>query len=211
MDLEDFKKLPIMGILRGARAEQMENLTRAVIDSGLKTIEVAVNIGDGPALIKKLAGAAKGGLTIGAGTVLTLECVKTVVDAGATFIVSPVYVPEVVQYCTARSIPVFPGAFTPAEIYKAWQEGASMVKVFPANRFGPAYFKDIKGPFQDIPLLACGGVNTGTIGEYFKNQASGAAFGGSIFKKEWLETGQFDKICSAIRELLEAYRKTVLS
>lgn len=206
MNIDDFRQLPIMGIVRGVREDQIEKLASAVTDSGLKTIEIAINAGDGPALIKKLVNAARGSLTIGAGTVLDVESVKKVIDAGATFIVSPVFIPEVVEYCASHSIPVFPGALTPTEIYRAWQGGATMVKVFPAKIMGPGYLKEIKGPFRDISLLACGGVSVQTIGDYFANKASAVAFGGSIIKTEWLEAGHYDKISSGIKDLLTAYR-----
>jgi 2-dehydro-3-deoxyphosphogluconate aldolase/(4S)-4-hydroxy-2-oxoglutarate aldolase len=79
-----------------------------------------------------------------------------------------------------------------------------MVKVFPANLFGPAYFKDVRGPFADLELLACGGVNASNAGAYFAAGASAVAFGGSIFKSDWLRTGAFQQIGHAIRELIIA-------
>ena len=79
-----------------------------------------------------------------------------------------------------------------------------MVKVFPAKFFGPAYFKEIKAPLQDIELLACGGVNTDNIQSFFTSGASAVAFGASVFKKEWLESRQFDSIGNAIKKLVTA-------
>ncbi len=101
-------------------------------------------------------------------------------------------------------IPVFPGAFTPQEIYTAHLAGATMVKVFPTKFVGPGYMQEIKGPFQDIRLLACGGVDSGNVKSFFDKGASAVAFGGSIFKKEWLEAGEFDRIAESIQELISA-------
>ena len=194
-----------MGILRGAEKEIIEPLFETVISSGLRTIEITMNTPLAPELIRRAVKAAGNRLTIGAGTVLSANDLRKALDAGATFIVLPTLVDEVVEYCAKNSIPVFPGALTPLEIHNAWQMGATMVKVFPAKFFGPAYFKEIKGPFADIELLACGGVTPDSIQSFLSSGASAVAFGGSIFKKEWLKDRNFSKIGNSIKALLEAY------
>jgi 2-dehydro-3-deoxyphosphogluconate aldolase/(4S)-4-hydroxy-2-oxoglutarate aldolase len=80
-----------------------------------------------------------------------------------------------------------------------------MVKIFPAKLVGPGYFKEIKGPFQDIALLACGGVTPENIRQYFLHGASAVAFGGSVFKKEWLEAREFSRIGECIKALITAF------
>jgi 2-dehydro-3-deoxyphosphogluconate aldolase/(4S)-4-hydroxy-2-oxoglutarate aldolase len=111
---------------------------------------------------------------------------------------------EVVAYCVNNNIPVFPGAFTPLEIHNAWTAGATMVKVFPSQFFGPAYFKALKGPFDKIKLMACGGVNQSTIKDYFSNGADAVAFGASIFKKELIAKKDFISIENNIKSFLSA-------
>ncbi|MBS1112126.1 MAG: 2-dehydro-3-deoxyphosphogluconate aldolase, partial [Nitrospirae bacterium] len=137
MEVNRFRELPILGILRGITSESVKPLTETVVSSGLKTIEITMNTPDAPALIRQMSDAAGDRLTIGAGTVLSLKVLHSALDAGATFIVMPVLVPDVMEYCVKNSIPVFPGALTPQEIYNAWNAGATMVKVFPAKFFGP--------------------------------------------------------------------------
>ena len=205
MDLNEFRQLPIMGILRGAGTDIIEPLTESVISSGLKTIEITMNTAGAAESIRQMAKTAKNRLMIGAGTVLTVDDLNSALDAGAAFIVLPTLVPDVVKHCVKNKIPVFPGAFTPQEIYDAWQAGATMVKVFPAKFFGPQYLKEIKGPFQDIELLACGGVTPETIGPFFSCGASAVAFGGSIFKKEWLAGRKFLHIEENIKELIRRF------
>ncbi|MBN3039203.1 MAG: bifunctional 4-hydroxy-2-oxoglutarate aldolase/2-dehydro-3-deoxy-phosphogluconate aldolase [Candidatus Omnitrophica bacterium] len=194
-----------MGILRGIGTDAIEPLSAAIISSGLKTVEIAMNTPGAPDLIKRMLKAAEGKLTIGAGTVLTKEDLDAALDSGATFIVLPTLVRDVVKQCVKADIPVFPGAFTPHEIYEAWRAGATMVKVFPAKFFGPDYIKEIKGPFNDIELLACGGVNSANIGLFFSNGASAVAFGGSVFKKEWLAGREFSQIEQQIKSLIEGH------
>jgi len=202
MNVDDFKKQPMLGIVRGVNANQIESLINAVIISGLKTLEITMNTANAAKLIRRAKELTKDKLTLGAGTVLNMRDLKQALDSGATFIVTPVLVKDVVAYCSKHKIPVFPGALTPTEIYQAWQEGATMVKVFPAKCFGPEYFKEIKGPFQDIELLAVGGITPENIREYFNQGASAVAFGASVFKKEWLDKQEYRKITAAIKDYL---------
>jgi len=204
MDIGEFKQLPILGILRGIEQEQIEPLVEAMVSSGLKAVEITMNTEDAAGLIKDMVRHAEGRLTVGAGTVLTEDELNQALDAGATFIVSPTLVDGVAKGCSERNIPFFPGALTPQEIYRAHQAGAAMVKVFPVKFFGPDYLKEIKGPFKDIELLACGGVSPKTIKEYFDSGASAVAFGGSIFKKELLKEKKFIEIEKQIKQLIQA-------
>lgn len=196
-----------MGILRGVKSGAIEPIVKSVVSSGLGTIEITMNTEGAPKLIKKMVKASKNHLTIGAGTVLAMDSLKKALDAGATFIVLPTLIDEVVEYCVKNKVPVFPGALTPQEIYGAWRAGATMVKVFPAKFFGPLYFKEIKGPFADIELLACGGVTPDNIQSFFSCGASAVAFGGSIFKKEWFTKGKFPHIETGIKALINGYKK----
>ncbi|MBU0759884.1 MAG: bifunctional 4-hydroxy-2-oxoglutarate aldolase/2-dehydro-3-deoxy-phosphogluconate aldolase [Candidatus Omnitrophica bacterium] len=191
-----------MGILRGVNPKVIDHLIETIVSSGLKTIEFALNTPGSATTLSRAAKISKKRLTIGAGTVLTMDSLKLALDKGASFIVMPTLITDIVDYCVKKSIPVFPGALTPQEIYNAWHSGATMVKVFPAKFFGPGYFKEIKGPFRDIRLLACGGVTSENIKSFFESGASAVAFGGSIFKKEWLERKEFSRIEEAIKELV---------
>jgi 2-dehydro-3-deoxyphosphogluconate aldolase/(4S)-4-hydroxy-2-oxoglutarate aldolase len=175
------------GILRGIEPDLV--LISAIDYAGLETIEITMNTKGAAELIRKAVTLSKERLTVGAGTVLDMRSLKLALDAGATFIVTPVLILEVTEYCTKNRIPVFPGALTPQEIYTAWRAGATIVKVFPSNFFGPEYFKEIKWPFNDVELMACGGVTPQNLRTYFACGASAVSFGASVFKKEWLSQG----------------------
>lgn len=207
MKVKEFKKLPVLGILRGIKAGDIEPITETAVASGLKTIEIAMNTPDVEKLIKLMVKIADGRLTVGAGTVLTKELYKRAVDNGATFIVMPTFVKEIVEECVKRTVPVFPGAFTPQEIYNAWSGGATMVKVFPAKFFGPDYIKEVRGPFGEIEILACGGVSAGNIKSFFAAGASAVAFGESVFKKEWIAEKKFDLIGAEIKGLIKEFQR----
>ena len=207
MDLDRFRELPLMGILRGVQAESIEPVIETAISSGLQTVEITMNTPGALDLIRRAIKVAQGRLTIGAGTVVTAEHMKLALDAGAGFIVSPMLVYDVVEYCRDNEIPVFPGAFTPQEIYNAWVAGATMVKIFPAQFMGPGYIKEIKGPFNSIDMLACGGITPENIRSYFGCGASAVAFGGSVFREEWLKSRDFDSIGRSIKALVSAYTR----
>lgn len=207
MDIKQFKELPLLGIIRDAGIDIIEPLVESIVSSGLKTVEITMNATRASDLIRQTIKKADKRLSVGAGTVLTMDDLHLALDAGATFIVLPVLVNEVVKYCADRKIPVFPGALTPLEIYNAWRAGATMVKVFPAKIFGSTYFKEIKGPFQDIELLACGGITPENIQTFFSCGASAIAFGASIFKKEWFVKRDFSRIENSIKKLIANFRK----
>jgi len=202
MDAAKFRKQPMLGILRGIKADILLPLLDTIIQSGLGTIEITMNTKDASLLIKRSVKYSKNHLTIGAGTVLDMKSLKKALDAGASFVVTPVLIKDVTDYCVKNKIPVFPGAFSPQEIYNCWQAGATMVKVFPAGFLGPKYFKEIKGPFREIELLACGGVTAENMLEYFSSGASAIAFGASVFKKDWLVRKDFKSIEESIKKFL---------
>lgn len=207
MDIAKFQQKPFLGILRGIDSEVLEPLLNTIISSGLKTIEITMNTQGAAELIRKTVEISQGKLMVGAGTVLNMKSMQQALDAGATFIVSPVLIEDIVGYCANNKIPVFPGALTVQEIYNAWNAGATMVKVFPAKVFGPPYFKEVKAPLNEIKLLACGGVNPENIKQYFDCGADAVAFGTSVFKKEWLDKKDFKSIEESIKKLMQSSGK----
>lgn len=205
MNVINFKEKPILGILRGVDGSIIEPLVETVIEAGLGTLEITMNTAGASELIRKTKQIAAGRLALGAGTVLSMPDLKLALKSGATFIVMPVLVKEVMSFCVKKKIPVFPGALTPGEIYQAWNAGAAMVKVFPAKFFGPEYFRELKGPFNKIELLACGGVTSENLKNYFVSGASAVSFGASIFRKDWLENKDFKAIGRAVKDFIDTY------
>jgi 2-dehydro-3-deoxyphosphogluconate aldolase/(4S)-4-hydroxy-2-oxoglutarate aldolase len=203
MDVERFRKKPLLGIIRASGPVDVEGLIDAISSAGLETIEVAMNSDGAVDLIKRAVRRSGNRMMVGAGTVMTQDTLKEALDAGASFIVSPVLVGEVVGYCAKNVIPVFPGAFSPLEVHEAWEAGATMVKVFPSAILGPAYIRELKGPFDHIELLACGGVTPDNIRKFFDCGSSAVAFGSSVFKKEWLERRDHASISRSIKDLIE--------
>ncbi len=201
-----FETLPVIGILRGYSAKQVENIVTFSARGGLRNIEITMNSRHATDLIKLAIETAGGNINIGAGTVCTLGDLDAALSAGASFIVTPIVNADVIQQCRQEQVPVIPGGFTPTEIYNAWQLGADMVKVFPANQFGPGYIKDIKGPLDQIKLVPTGGITTQNLPEYHKNGAYGFGVATPLFDKRKVEAQQWDWIQQQAQYFVEAYQ-----
>jgi len=208
MKLERFEQLPIIGIVRGATTEQVLKVVEAAMEAGLCTLEITLNRVEAVAQIERLHEAFGHELELGAGTVLKAEAADAAINAGARFIVTPAVLPEVIQVCREREVPVFPGAMTPTEILYAHWAGAAMVKVFPAGSLGPGYIKALRGPFPQIPLMPTGGVSVESIPDYFRAGANAVGIGGEIFKREWLETGNIQAVAEAARAFVKAVKES---
>ncbi len=203
------KQMPVVGILRDIPVGQEEACIQTAAACGLSLLEVTMNTKDAPTIIQSLRHFADSyGITVGAGTVRSMEDLINAYDAGALFIVTPTMVPEIIGHCVEElKLPIIPGALTPTEIETAFQNGASCVKVFPIQAMGgPTYIRELRGPFRDIPLLACGGVNAENAAAYLQSGADLLAFGGSIFAPHLMEVGDWETIGNRLKELLNAVR-----
>lgn len=202
-----FKKEPVLGIVRGVSKNSLAGVMDAVVSAGLKFVEITLNTQSAFELIEEVGKKYSDSLCVGAGTVLSRKDAETACSAGARFIVSPTLNEEVADFCREKPSAYFPGAYTPTEIEKAWNSGAAMVKIFPASRLGPNYFKEIKGPFKHIPLMAVGGVKPDNIEDFFRAGTSAIAIGASVFSPDRMENNQFDDIRKDLQKILLAVRK----
>ena len=205
-NLSFFEEEPVLGIIRGITDESLAGVMEAAIAAGLRFVEITLNTPNAPRLIEKASRDYSASLCVGAGTVLSTTDAKVAMNSGARFLVSPTVKSDVAAFCRKQQLAYFPGALTPTEIETAWNSGAAMVKVFPASQLGPAYFKEIKGPFQDIRLMAVGGVTRESAAQYLAAGASALGLGGSIFSPERMKNRQFNLIREDIEGFLLAVR-----
>ena len=201
-NLDRFKEIPVLGIIRGLPHESMHGVLEACVSGGLKYVELTLNTKNALSLIESASKQFSGQLCIGAGTVLSLTDVKEAENVGAQFIVSPTLNVDVAAYCFDKGLAYFPGALTPSEIEKAWNARALMVKVFPASQMGANYFSTIRGPFNDFLLIAVGGINASNAVEYLQAGASAVAVGGSLFTMSRMENREFDVIKTDVYKLV---------
>jgi len=183
---EKFHQIPIVGIMRNFSPSAVKDIMPVYQEAGLHTVEITMNTKSAGDIIHFLR-RNYAGFNIGAGTVCTQKDLSQALDAGAHFIVTPVTDKKIIRACVKQKIPVFPGAFTPTEIYKAWTLGASMVKLYPAKTLGAAYIKDIKAPFGQIKLLPTGGIGLDDITAFRQAGADGFGIGSPLFNKQMID------------------------
>jgi 2-dehydro-3-deoxyphosphogluconate aldolase/(4S)-4-hydroxy-2-oxoglutarate aldolase len=159
------------GIVAVVRAPDPTHLVRvigALADGGVTVAEVTFTVPDAVGVIRAAKKELGDKVLLGAGTVLDAETARAALLAGAEFIVSPTVNLDVIRLCRRYDKLVFPGAFTPTEILSAWEAGADVVKVFPADILGPGFFRAMRGPLPQVKLMPTGGVDLNTSAEYLR-------------------------------------------
>ena len=190
---ELYNRAPIVGIVRGVSMDVMRDIAKAYLRAGLHTIEITMNTPGAAQMIAMLRKEFQQ-LNVGAGTVCNIQDYEKAVAAGAQFIVTPIIDEVVIKTAVAQEIPVFPGAYSPTEIYRAWSLGASAVKIFPASQLGVQFIRDISAPLNDIKLLPTGGVSLENIKSFFEAGVTGVGMGSSLFDKKLIQEGNFEEL-----------------
>ena len=189
--IEDIKIVPVV-VLNDA--ENAKPLAKALCEGGLPCAEVTFRTGAAEESIR-IMHEAYPEMIIGAGTVLTTEQVERAVSVGASFIVSPGFDPEIVDYCIEKSIPVFPGCITPSEIAQAVKRGLKVVKFFPAEQFGGVdTIKALAAPYVGLKFMPTGGINAGNIKDYLECKSIIACGGSWMVKGNIIEAKEFECI-----------------
>jgi 2-dehydro-3-deoxyphosphogluconate aldolase/(4S)-4-hydroxy-2-oxoglutarate aldolase len=165
-----------------------------VYNAGIPVVEITLTVPGALDVIDDLAKRYPD-LAVGAGTVLDEEMAHASIEAGARFLTSPGFVPEVVAYANKVNVVVLPGALTPTEIIAAWKAGSDLIKIFPTGHIGGTqYVRALKVPLPQIPLIATGGVNQLTASDYILAGASAIGLGGELLPREALHFRQIDRI-----------------
>lgn len=201
-----FRELPVVGILRFFPADQVKQLVPAALAGGLRNLEITMNSAGAEDLIRLACDLVGDRGNVGAGTVTTLAELDRALGAGASFVVTPAVVPEVIRACVERSVPVMPGAMTPTEILTAWRLGATLVKVFPADQLGPAHIRAVKAPFPEIPLMPTGGVTVETLPAFQRAGADAFGVGGPLFDAQRATAGDWEWFTRQAARFVAAFR-----
>ena len=181
-------------------AEDAVPTAKAMMEGGINVMEITFRTDAAAEAIKAVSEQCPG-MTVGAGTVITLELCKTAVSCGAAFIVAPGYDDEVVAWCIDNGIPVTPGCITPTEIMYAMKRGLKVLKFFPANIYGGLdAIKALAGPFGGVKFIPTGGVNAANLGEFIRSPYIHAVGGSWICPKSDISAHNFEKITSLCRE-----------
>jgi 2-dehydro-3-deoxyphosphogluconate aldolase/(4S)-4-hydroxy-2-oxoglutarate aldolase len=175
----------VVAIGRHIAAEDVPGVAEALVAGGVRAFELTLNDPEAAALRAVEAAARIGqalGLEIGAGTVLSIEAAARAIDAGASFLVMPHVDVALVAWAAGRGVPTLPGCATPTEVVAAWRAGAAAVKAFPASTLGPAFVRELRGPFPDIPVVPTGGVTIDTAPSFIAAGAIAIGMGGWLIR-----------------------------
>jgi 2-dehydro-3-deoxyphosphogluconate aldolase / (4S)-4-hydroxy-2-oxoglutarate aldolase len=177
---EQIKESGIVAVIRGANKDNIIPIAKALSKGGVKALELTVETPKILSLVEMVADELKEEAIVGVGTVLDPETARAAIMAGAKFVFSPVVNVETIKMTKRYGVLSVPGAFTPTEILTAFEHGADIIKVFPANVVGPGYFKDVRGPLPHIPMMPTGGIDVSNVGAYIKAGAIAAGVGGTL-------------------------------
>jgi 2-dehydro-3-deoxyphosphogluconate aldolase / (4S)-4-hydroxy-2-oxoglutarate aldolase len=194
----------VVAVVRLADASQVHDVSAALVAGGVSAIEITMTVPGAVGIIAALAASAGPDVIVGAGTVLDVASAKAVIDAGAAFVVSPVFRPGVVAACHDAGRAVMPGCFTPTEILSAWEAGADVVKVFPATSLGPSFFKDVLAPLPALRLMPTGGVTLENAGAWIRAGAIAIGVGTALVDRGAVRARRFDEITANARHFVAA-------
>ena len=198
-------QIEAMGVVAVIRMKDPAKL-RAVVDAlaegGVRALEVTMTVPRAVELIRDLAPTMPAGFLLGAGTVVDAATARAVIDAGAQFVVSPVFRPDVIRACHERHVPVMPGCFSPTEILDAHDAGADLIKVFPATMLGPQFVKDVRAPLPQVKLMPTGGVTLDNAGDWIRAGAVAVGVGSALVDAKAIDAGRFEIIAANARKVI---------
>ncbi len=204
-DLRRVLDCGIVAVVRSPDGRQLVEVARALADGGVTVVEITMTVPDALDVVRQVRRALGDRLLLGAGTILDAETGRAALLAGAEYLVAPTLNLDVIRLCNRYDKLVMPGAFTPTEILTAWEAGADIVKVFPADVLGPAFFKAVRGPLPQVRLMPTGGVDLNTAADFLRAGACCLGVGSQLVEPKAVAAGDFDRI----RDLARQYASVV--
>ena len=196
----------IVAVVRLESAAALSRLVEALAAGGVRAIEVTMTVPGAIDSIRRLTSSVPDDMLLGAGTVLDPDTARRAIDAGARFVVAPVFRPAVIAACHAADVPAMPGCYTPTEILDAWDAGADIVKVFPANGLGPSFLKDVRAPLPQVKLMPTGGVSIDNAGEWLRAGAVAVGVGSALVDPRLVAAGDFAAITERAERIVANLR-----
>ena len=194
---------PVVAIVRRPKVDAIRCIEH-LFQTGIRLVEITMDTPGAVGILKSLRSRVPSDALLGAGTVTDVSRAEAALAAGATFLVTPNLNLEVIRLTRARGLAIMPGAMTPTEIWNAAAAGADYVKVFPASTLGPHFFREIRGPFAEIPLMATGGVNLENAREFMLFGVDAVGAGGALIPKA---NDEFDRCGEIAQRLLGIVRE----
>lgn len=178
-------------VIRMKESDKLLKVFDAIYSGGINIIEITMTVPNAVKVIESVAKEVNDDVVVGVGSVLNKEMTQNAIDAGAKFVVSPILKKEIIETGHQNDLPVFPGAFTPTEIQTAYEWGADIIKVFPADVVGMKYFKSIMAPLPHLKLMPTGGVTISNAGEWLRSGAVAIGIGSALLDKEAIKNEDY--------------------
>jgi len=200
--VERIRQLGIVAVIRMKDAAKLRAVIDALAAGGVRAVEVTMTVPGAVGLIAQLASSLPGEILLGAGTVTDATMARAVIDAGARYVVSPVFRREMIAACHERDVAAAPGCFTPTEILDAHEAGADIVKVFPATALGPQFLKDVRAPLPELRLMPTGGVTLDNAGEWIRAGAVAVGVGSALLDTRAIEEDRLDVLTANAKRIV---------
>lgn len=204
--IQQIESLGVVAVIRMKEPDRMRAVVDALADGGVRALEVTMTVPRAVDVIREIAATLPGGFLLGAGTIVDAETTTRVIDAGAQFVVSPVFRPAVIVAAHERDVPAMPGCMTPTEILAAWDAGADVVKVFPATGLGPGFLKDVRGPLPHVKLMPTGGVTLDNAGDWIRAGAVAVGVGTALLDANAIASGNYQLLTANARRIIDNVR-----
>jgi 2-dehydro-3-deoxyphosphogluconate aldolase / (4S)-4-hydroxy-2-oxoglutarate aldolase len=197
----------IVAVVRSPDDRQLVEVVGALADGGVTVVEITFSVPNALEVLKQVRQALGNRVLLGAGTILDAETGRAALLAGAEYLVSPTLNLDVIRMCHRYDKLVVPGAFTPTEILTAWEAGADIVKVFPAEVLGPAFFRAMRGPLPQIRLMPTGGVDLTTAATFLDAGACCLGIGSQLVEPRAIADGNFARLRDLARQYVAVVRQ----
>jgi len=201
------RKSGVVAVVRTREPDRVTAIAEALIEGGCTAIEITTTVPGAVDVLRTLSGALGSRAVLGAGTVLDVETARRVIDAGARFVLSPIFRPELLRLCHDNDVAVAPGCFSPTEIFDAWESGADFVNVFPAAALGPAYFRSLRGPLPFLPILPTGGVTLDNVADWINAGAVALGVHTALLDPEAIASGHYGVLTARASAFLAAIKQ----
>jgi 2-dehydro-3-deoxyphosphogluconate aldolase/(4S)-4-hydroxy-2-oxoglutarate aldolase len=198
----------IVAVVRSPDSRQLVEVARALADGGVSVVEITMTVPDAIDVVRAVRRALGDRLLLGAGTILDAQTGRAALLAGAEYLVAPTLNLDVIRLCRRYDRLVMPGCFTPTEILAAWEAGADVIKVFPAEVLGPAFFRAMRGPLPQVRLMPTGGVDLNTAADFLQAGACCLGIGSQLVEPKAVAGGNFDRIRELARQYVQIVQQT---
>ncbi len=207
--LEEILKRKSVAVIRLKEADKLKKVIEALALGGVSVAEVTMTVPNAIGLIKQVTQELSDDIIIGVGSVLNAEVAKQAIEAGAKYVVSPIFKKEIIDMAHEYDVPAMPGCFTPTEVLTAYEYGADVVKVFPADVLGMAFFKGILAPMPHLKLMPTGGVSLTNAGDWIKAGAVAVGIGSALLDKESIDSENYSKLTENAKLITQSINNAI--